>query len=446
MSHRSIGLLLLLLGACADPAPLQTPSAIVLRIAEGDAQEAPIREYAPLTLVVQAVDATGVAQAGLPVTWSAVVNGEVTALNETTAVDGRAEARFRFGDLEGPAEVIATVPGGGSVRFALRAAPPAPGIPYDTMELLAFSTYEGTGETVHPDYARTPWNGLRNLLAITPYPGGNSDYENPSLFAGRSPLLWPVPTGVVNPLAQPSKGTFLSDPDLVFVPEADELRLYYRSVDTQNHMLVMRSKDGIRWGPPREVESAPNHRLISPAVVYRGPGDWWMWSIDGGKEGCSALTSGLELRRSTDGLHWGRPVAAPLEHDGFTPWHIDVQWIPSRRQFWAVYNGKLTRSCTTPALFLATSPDGIVWTPIREPLVRKGAIPAFQDVVYRSTFRYDAGSDDLWLWISGARFDFDRWTWSTALQRRHGNASLLATPSWGSLDFERPPALLTEWP
>jgi hypothetical protein len=171
-----------------------------------------------------------------------------------------------------------------------------------------------------------------------------------------------------------------------------------------------------------------------------------MWSIDGGKEGCFALTSGLELRRSTDGLHWGRPVSAALEHDGFTPWHIDVQWIPSRRQFWAVYNGKLTRSCTTPALFLATSPDGIVWTPIREPLVRKGAIPAFQDVVYRSTFRYDAGSDDLWLWISGARFDLDRWTWSTALQRRHGNAALLATPSAGALSFEPPPAQLTKWP
>lgn len=171
-----------------------------------------------------------------------------------------------------------------------------------------------------------------------------------------------------------------------------------------------------------------------------------MWSIDGGRTGCSDNTSRLELRRSADGILWGPPVPAPLEHDGLTPWHIDVQWIPARQQFWAVYNAKLPGSCATPAVFLATSPDGIAWTPVRQPLVSKGVTPEFKDLVYRTTFRYDAATDDLWLWISGASYGNSGWVWSTALQRRRGSEAIRATPSRAALRFQPAPAPLTNWP
>ena len=58
---------------------------------------------------------------------------------------------------------------------------------------LTLSTYDGSGQVVHPsvlDFGQglvkpgsTSWNGYRYWMAITPFPNGNSDHENPCLYA-----------------------------------------------------------------------------------------------------------------------------------------------------------------------------------------------------------------------------------------------------------------------
>jgi hypothetical protein len=58
-----------------------------------------------------------------------------------------------------------------------------------------------------------------------------------------------------------------------------------------------------------------------------------------------------------------------------------VQWIPTRNEFWAVYNGKTAGSCTTPAVFLASSPDGVTWRVMDQPVIAKGRVPQFADIV-----------------------------------------------------------------
>lgn len=154
-----------------------------------------------------------------------------------------------------------------------------------------------------------------------------------------------------------------------------------------------------------------------------------------------------EVRRSTDGITWGPPTRLTLAHDGLYPWHVEVQWIRDRGEFWTLYNAKQAGSCTTPALFLATSVDGLRVTPVRRPVVAKGADPALQDIVYRSTFSYDPAEDDLRLWVSGARFERSRWTWSTLLIRKHRPSLFdklhadLPAPV-----FPAPPAELVDWP
>ena len=135
--------------------------------------------------------------------------------------------------------------------------------------------------------------------------------------------------------------------------------------------------------------------------------------------GVRPSTAWLEVRKSVNGIDWGTPTRITLAHDGLYPWHVEVQWIASRGEFWALYNAKQPGSCTTPALFFATSRNGVSWTPVRRPVVAKGVHPAFQDIVYRSTFAYDPVEDDLRLWISGARFDRSKWIWSTLLIRKH---------------------------
>src|ERR1044071_8620340 len=50
--------------------------------------------------------------------------------------------------------------------------------------LLDVPTYEQSGESVHPDIVAFPqaWHGRRYWMAMTPYPGSNPAFENPSLL------------------------------------------------------------------------------------------------------------------------------------------------------------------------------------------------------------------------------------------------------------------------
>jgi len=454
-SHLMLPLVLLaVIAGCSDgPVPPEPPvgrGARTLKTA-GDRQVGRVGTELPALLEVTVLDASDRAVTGTAVFWESPLNGRIEPLDGRTDAAGRARARFILGDRVGQAYAHVIVPAADydSVSFAFEAREEVePGLPpYDAILTLAFATYDGSGETVHPDWAEAPGWTLPQQIALTPYPGGDASHENPSLFGSGNGLTWAVPAGVSNPVARPAGG-HLSDPDLLYLAEREELWLYYRQTDSRNPILLSRSGDrGLTWSAPAEVISTPNHEVLSPAVVRRAPSEWWMWSVNGRRLGCSAADAVLEVRRSSDGISWGAPQPLSLAHDGLFPWHVDVQWIASRGEFVAVYNAKLPGSCTTPALFLATSPDGVRWTPLRAPLVVKGATPVLQDIVYRATFRVDAATGDLWLWVSGARLASGRWAWGTVFQRRPPIGVLAAEGGPATpLVFPPPPAELVEWP
>jgi hypothetical protein len=291
------------------------------------------------------------------------------------------------------------------------------------IEVLQLPTYEGSGQAMHPDAAQTPrgWSAHDQHLVLTPYPYGHEVAENPSVYAGDDGLAWSVETGVTNPVAWPRWG-HLSDPALVWVPETREMWMYYREAWDSNYVWVVRSPDGQRWGTPQLATAAPNHELISPTVVHRGPGDWQMWSVNGGA-GCTAPRTSVERRTSKDGITWSAPEPVVLDQGTYFPWHIDVAWIPSLGQYWAIYNVKMGEQCTTPALFLATSANGFDWTTYPGPVLARGAIPEFADVVYRSTLEYVPQTDMVRFWFSGARWGNQGYVWHIATQLR-GRADL----------------------
>jgi hypothetical protein len=298
------------------------------------------------------------------------------------------------------------------------AAAPVPPPPPNGIQLLTLQTFDGSGQAVHPDPAITPpsWGASSNQLMVTPYPNGDASKENPSLFEGRSPREWFIPEGVMNPIARPAGG-YLSDPDELYNPDAGELWLYYRGVTTQNEVFLIRAPSPTHWSAPVLVASAPNHSIVSPTVVRRGVGDWMMWSVNSGGSGCTSATTTVELRRSSDGVTWSGPVTTDLAELDHFPWHIDVEWIPSRGEFWSVYPVKVAGSCTTAALHFATSTDGIHWTPTISPVLARTVVPAFDDIVYRGAISYDADADLVTLLYSGAKFDNNRYTWRVATEQ-----------------------------
>src|SRR5678815_1912009 len=147
--------------------------------------------------------------------------------------------------------------------------------------------------------------------------------------------------------------------------------------------------------------------------------DRHMWAVNAGPVGCISKSTTVEHRTSTDGLHWSSPQTVDVSGPGaLPPWHIDVIWVPELQEFWALYNEKPPDTCATEALRLSTSRDGITWTQHPTPVLRAGVTSEFHDIVYRSTLEYDARTDMVTLWYSGARAAGDIWIWSAAVERR----------------------------
>lgn len=443
-------LCLCLVAGCGErpPAGPDPEPTLQLRPGGGDDQYAPAGALLPVPLQVVVERRNGAPAAGLAVEWRAVVNGTIEQAELVTDQTGRARAIFRLGTVPGRATASATV--GSLIPILFHHTVEADDDDHLTpnqLTTLMFPTYDGSGEVVHPDVLWVPDRDIPLLLAITPYPGGDNRLENPSLFGSRFGREWRVPPGVVNPLARTGPGGIhLSDPDLVRRQETGEFYLYYREVTDRNVIKLIRSADAVTWTAPLQVVAAPNHDIISPAVVQRGPGEWLMWSVNGGAGGCGAATASLELRRSSDGIVWGHPVSMGIAPPGFSPWHVDVQWIPERAEYWALYNAKTPGSCATGILFMATSPDGRRWTTVPRPVLRQGHLPAFEHIVYRSTFRYLPATDEVVFWFTGARFAEGRWQWSAAADRRTRTSLFQATTAVEQYVIVPPPAPLVDWP
>lgn len=286
--------------------------------------------------------------------------------------------------------------------------------------VLSLRTYDGSGQSVHPDFIAptSPWQHRILYLVLTPYPGGSPNHENPSLYAGLDGVTWAAAPRAPMPLIRPTGPGHLSDPDAVYASARNELFLYYRQVSDSDRIFLLRSRDGAQWSSPVLQAAAAPGALLSPAIVRRSANEWLMWSVNSGT-GCRDSNTQVELRRSNDGLRWGAPelVHLPVPFARFA-WHIDVEWIPEHAEYWALFPVKAAGSCVPTALYIATSPDGVTWRTHQTPVLVAGAIPEFQDVVYRSTFAYDARSDEVTFWFSGARLRNGTFTWRTAVQRR----------------------------
>lgn len=410
--------------ACGGDQPASPRTRGKIAISSGNAQRGAPGERLDQPIVLVVRDPSGNPVGDVHVTWIADDGGMIDPPESVTDVNGLASATWILGDAA-THRGHAIAAGFLTAEFTASTDVNAE-LPLDVILPLDLKTYDGSGQTVHPDYVATgpEWTQANQYLFITPYPSGNASFENPSIFESEQPTQWVVPSRVTNPIASPHDG-YLSDPDAVYVPERNELWLYFRQVTSQNTIRLTTSRDGVAWTTPVDVAHAPNHQIISPSVVRRGPNDWLMWAVNG-NVGCTGADATVELRHSANGVDWSVPEPVALTQPGFSPWHIDVEWIASLNEFWALYNVKTAGSCTTSAVYLATSSDGVRWRTYPSPVLARGAIDLLRDVVYRSSFAYDPSSDAVTIWYSGARFDGVNYSWHSAVQRRL-RADLFAT-------------------
>lgn len=416
-----IAAILIVVTACVGgdtSAPDNTAAGDRVIIVSGNDQLGSVRVNLEEPVVAEVIGEDGAPRSNVPVSWAVADGGTLTTSSPRSDANGLVSATWNLGGKD-EHEGSVRLTNGSTAAFG---AEEASGHQIDLLEasLLRPQTYDGSRQTVHPDFARTPtdWGAYELHLALTPYPNGANALENPSVFVSRLGYRWFPESGVTNPIIAPTNG-YLSDPDLVYVPTGRELWMYYRKVDTKNQIYLSRSHDGVRWSAPTHVVEGANQTVISPSVVRRSETDWLMWSINGGSRGCSDNIATVELRRSRDGITWDTPVTIALRNGDLMPWHIDVQWVPEMSQYWALYPAKSAGNCATRAVYLATSADGVQWTTYPTPVLESGELYELRDIVYRSTFTYVAADDEIRFWFSGANVvDSDSYNWRTVFQRR----------------------------
>jgi hypothetical protein len=433
----------LLASACRDNT---APAPSLLEVAAGDGQHAMAGTELPQPVIVQLRDASQRPLVGAHVTWSTSsgVSDVIVPESQTTDSHGNARARWRLDAMTGAHTLVVTADGGAIAH----ASAYADAMPVTDVHPISLLTYEGSGQAVHPDFVRLPstWSGDPFRLVATPYPGGNAAYENPSLYTGSTGVAWTVPAGVTNPLEKPEGGGYLSDPDVIYDPDANELRVYYRRVTSENEIWMIRSSDGVNWSAPVLTVHAPNHLIVSPSIVRRSATQWLMWSVNAGTVGCGSATTAVELRRSTDGVHWSSAEATPLSDPDGYPWHVDVEWIPSRNEYWALYPVKTAGGCTTDRLGLATSADGMHWTTYESPVLLRGSTDELSDIVYRSTVDFDAATGIVTLWYSGAKYDHGIYNWHLAWERMSPTQLLARVSTQGSVAARSAPPARPDLP
>jgi len=187
---------------------------------------------------------------------------------------------------------------------------------------LRVPTYDGSDQSVHPDITR--WNG-QYVLAVTPYPYGMGEYENPCVY--RSADLNVFHPVCAQPLAFPQKhsyGCHLSDPCILTYE--NRLTCFYRESarvsggEISTVWMTQYNELADAWDTPREVVSATDDLLLSPAMVVSADGSCYSFHINSAAE--------LILSQLDSDCRMCNPqkVSCLDIPKGYAPWHIAVAY------------------------------------------------------------------------------------------------------------------------
>ncbi len=314
------------------------------------------------------------------VTRSYVDNAVVAEANVRAAADDETTAALAANDARRMSD--------GWVRTAIRTA-------VDNVRMahaaapLTIPTYTGD-EVVHPSvyYDAAGWNGYRYWMAITPYEGGDSQFENPSIVVSNDGDTWIVPPGLTNPVEPPLGGgpsVYNSDPDLVMGP-GGVLYLFWRTVGAPTNyetIYYRTSTDGITWTPKVTALATliTSQRLVSPAVLYDdASGVWTMFGID-------ILPSPNVMSKWTatsPSGPWTKQICTAAI-SGRDLWHLDVvRW--SGEYHMLLSDSILGGSGGAGRLYFGVSiDDGVTWTLGTNPVLSGAGVSAWDNGLYRST-------------------------------------------------------------
>ena len=296
------------------------------------------------------------------------------------------------------------------------------------------------GQVTHPDVVKVEegFGGHQYWMLYTPNVMLTSQFENPYIVYSDDGIHWEEPVGddgdTVNPIGPRVTGptdaeSHNCDTDLVYDSENKRMMAYWNwtndvgEKDCQVRMMV--SYDGVHWGAPtgngQEVEEGEyvtavrdtqtKYNLLSPSVTYDSyKGLYLMYYNNAGDIGyTNGQNNKVQVRWSEDGINWSEEVRDVENFLGkdqngsqLAPWHQDVQYIPSKNEYWALSQCFAGSSPDNSVLYMTKSKDGLHWEQVgNQPVLTPNDAPFWNDFqIYRSTFLYDPGTDTMDIWYS----------------------------------------------
>ena len=175
-----------------------------------------------------------------------------------------------------------------------------------TYKLEIISSY-GDNEAYHPKVItfNKKWNGYKYWMSYTPYPGGNSGYENPHIAVSNDLINWYAPNKKNISLDEVKnkykKKRYNSDAHIVYNKDKDTIICYWRYVDDVAGSVTIfkrETSDGITWTAKEKVlYSKDRHKkdYVSPAIIYEDS-TYKMWYVD--------VYNTIRYAESPDGMNW----------------------------------------------------------------------------------------------------------------------------------------------
>jgi len=214
---------------------------------------------------------------------------------------------------------------------------------------------------VHPSllYFKRGWNGYRYWMAFTPYPGSDSQYENPSVVASNDLQTWVAPA--INPLVQKPSGAsnYNADPHLFMSADNAVMYLAFREriIGGNNNVKMMHTSDGVNWTQPVTIISG-----AQGSVDYGSPSIWWNgtgWTMISHQLDASAPWPVRRNVSSTSDIYgaWGAATTVTIPaFSGQAWWHSFHARMPSG-QIVALFQDNNQSAGAAGSLYMAESGD-----------------------------------------------------------------------------------------
>ena len=284
---------------------------------------------------------------------------------------------------------------------------------------MAYETIEAT----HPSVVNMPekWQGFKYWMAVTAYPKGDANFENPHILVSNDLITWEAPLGLTNPLDEPVSTEndsfdrpkqYNSDTHLIYNEEKQRLEVFWRYVDDVNNQVTIfrsTSSEGSHWSPKEVFYQADRKQgdWVSPAFIKDQKG-YKVWYIANGYR--------LWYQESQTGETWSKPKELQVPYrdnaSSMKHWHLDVQKFGDTYEMLMVGFKILGDKADITDrhkmnLYHATSTDGQEWNNL-EPILYPSQVDDQWDGkgIYRSAFIKEKGK--YYVFYSGIGFDDTR--------------------------------------